>query len=103
MNYTTLDVQLADQVATVILNRPDKANAMEEAMWHEIRQAMQWADSTPEVRCVVIQAKGKHFTAGIDLGMLAGLQNHIKDADEARSRAMLRRLMLDLQYTLTSN
>lgn len=99
---TTLTIQLTDKVATVTLNRPEKANAMEEAMWRELRTAMRWADETPEVRCVVIQANGKHFTAGIDLAMLAGLGAQIKDADEARSREKLRRVILDLQDTLSS-
>ncbi len=102
MNYTTLDVQLADKIATVTLNRPEKANAMEEAMWHEIRTAMRWADETPEVRCVIIQGNGKHFTGGIDLAMLAGLKKHTQDADEGRSREKLRQLILDLQDTLSS-
>ena len=102
MNYKTLAVTLEGAVATVTLNRPEKANAMEEAMWHEIRAAMHWADSTPEVRCVIICGAGKHFTAGIDLAMLAGLTAHIRDDDEARSREKLRRLILDLQDTLSS-
>jgi enoyl-CoA hydratase/carnithine racemase len=102
MNYKTLEVTLTDKIATVVLNRPEKANAMEEAMWHEIRAAMQWADATPEVRCVIIQGAGKHFTAGIDLAMLASLSAAIRDDDEARSREKLRRLILDLQDTLSS-
>ena len=102
MNPTTLAVAQADGIATVTLNRPDKANAMVEAMWYEIREAMRWADATPEVRCVVLAGAGKHFTAGIDLGMLAGLGARIKGADEGRTREKLRLLILDLQDTLTS-
>ena len=102
MSYTTIAVELADKVATVTLNRPEKANAMEEAMWQEIRSAMHWADSTPEVRCVVMQGAGKHFTAGIDLAMLASLNSQIKGADEGRTREKLRRFILDLQDTLSS-
>jgi enoyl-CoA hydratase len=102
MSYKTLAVALENSVATVTLNRPEKANAMEEAMWHEVRAAMRWADATPDVRCVILNGAGKHFTAGIDLAMLAGLAAHIKDNDEARSREKLRRLILDLQDTLSS-
>jgi enoyl-CoA hydratase len=102
MNYTTLEVSLADHIATVTLNRPEKANAMEAAMWNEIRSAMNWADETPEVRCVIIKGNGKHFTSGIDLGMLMGLKASIQDSDEARSREKLRRVILDLQDSLSS-
>jgi enoyl-CoA hydratase/carnithine racemase len=102
MNYETLAVDVADRIATVTLNRPDKANAMEAAMWQEIRAAMRWADETPEVRCVVVRGAGRHFTAGIDLAMLAGLPARLRDTDEARGREKLRRLILDLQDTLSS-
>jgi len=102
MNYNTIEVEVGGQVATVTLNRPDKANAMEEAMWPEIRAAMQWADATPDVRCVIIRGAGRHFTSGIDFGMLATLEARISDDDQARSREKLRRLILDLQECLSS-
>ena len=47
MTYQTLSVTLENHIATVRLNRPDKANAMNAAMWQEIRQAFQWVDETP--------------------------------------------------------
>jgi len=102
MDYKTLAVDLADHVATVTLNRPDRANAMEEAMWQELRAAMQWTDAAPEVRCVILRGAGRHFTSGIDLGMLAELGARTCDADPARGREMLRRMILDLQDCLTS-
>ena len=46
--FETLSVSLDNHIATVRLNRPDKANAMNLAMWHEIRQAFDWVDATPE-------------------------------------------------------
>ena len=102
MNFETLLVDLQQGVATVRLNRPDKANAMNLAMWHDIRQAFDWVDATPEARVAVLQAEGKYFTAGIDLQMMMGLGQEIADDCEARMREKLRRLILDLQDTLTS-
>jgi enoyl-CoA hydratase len=98
----TLKIELAGKVATVTLNRPDKANAMNWAMWQDIRSAMQWADRTPEARVVVLQGEGKHFTSGIDLQMMMGLQAQIKDDCDGRSREKLRQLVLELQDTLSS-
>ncbi len=97
-----LHITLADHIATVRLNRPDKANAMNWAMWQDIRTAMQWVDRTPEVRVAIIEGEGKHFTSGIDLAMMMGLQAQIKDDCEGRSREKLRALVLELQDTLTS-
>ena len=41
MEFSTLEVTLDAGVATIALNRPDKANAMSEPMWYEIEQAME--------------------------------------------------------------
>ncbi len=98
----TIRLSLADKVATVTLNRPEKANAMNWQMWQDIRSAMQWADRTPEVRAVVLQGEGKHFTSGIDLTMMMGLQGQIQDDCDGRMREKLRALILELQDTLTS-
>ncbi|HRK36786.1 MAG TPA: crotonase/enoyl-CoA hydratase family protein [Burkholderiaceae bacterium] len=100
--FETLSVSLDQHIATVRLNRPDKANAMNLAMWHEIRQAFDWVDATPEARVAVLQAEGKYFTSGIDLNMMMGLGQEIADDCEGRMREKLRRLILDLQDTLTS-
>jgi enoyl-CoA hydratase/carnithine racemase len=102
MEFSTLDVTLDGNVATIALNRPDKANAMSEPMWYEIEQAMQWLDETPEARVGVLVGRGKYFTSGIDLALLMGVPAKIEDEDEARKREKLRRLILRLQDTLTS-
>jgi enoyl-CoA hydratase len=102
MEFSTLEVTLDAGVATIALNRPDKANAMSEPMWYEIEQAMEWLDSTPEARVGVITGKGKFFTAGIDLTLLMGLGAKIEDDCDGRRREKLRRLILKLQDTLSS-
>ncbi|MDR3369636.1 MAG: crotonase/enoyl-CoA hydratase family protein [Rhodoferax sp.] len=101
-SYTALTVSLSDHIATITLNRPDKANAMNLAMWHELRQAFQWVDRTPEARVAVLQGEGKLFTSGIDLQMMMGLSDSIQNDCEARTRENLRQVILDLQDTLTS-
>jgi len=102
IEYQTLKVELAGQVASITLNRPERANAMELRMWTELRDAMRWLDEIPAARVGIISGAGKHFTAGIDLGLLGGLQAQIRDDCDGRSREKLRRVILDLQDTLTS-
>ena len=102
MQFETLAVSVDQHIATVKLNRPEKANAMNWQMWQDIRSAMQWADRTPEVRVVIVEGEGKHFTSGIDLTMMMGLQAQIKDDCDGRSREKLRALVLELQDTLSS-
>lgn len=102
MQLETLTISLQDHIATVRLNRPDKANAMNATMWQDIRLAFDWLDSQPEARVAVLQGEGRHFTAGIDLAMMAGLAPQIQDPCDGRTREALRRVILDMQDTLTS-
>jgi enoyl-CoA hydratase/carnithine racemase len=102
MNFDTLSVSLDQHIATITLNRPDKANAMNLAMWHEIRKAFQWVDATQDARVAILQGEGKVFTAGIDLQMMMGLGSQIQNDCEGRMRESLRAVILDLQDTLTS-
>ena len=102
MQFDTLAVSIEDHIATIRLNRPDKANAMNLAMWHDIRSAFRWVDATPEARVAILEGEGKCFTAGIDLQMMMGLGAQIEDKCEGRMRESLRAVILDLQDTLTS-
>lgn len=102
MNLESLTTSLEGGVATVRLSRPDKANAMNLAMWQDIRTAFRWADETPEVRVAILEGEGKHFTSGIDLQMLMGLGAQIRNACDGRTRENLRRMVLDLQDMLSS-
>ena len=101
-SLSTLSLSLDQGIAEIRLNRPDKSNAMNDAMWQEIRQAADWVDATPEVRVAILSGEGRNFCAGIDLAMLGGIQQRIAHPDGARSREMLRRLILDLQDCLSS-
>ncbi|MBE0472683.1 MAG: crotonase/enoyl-CoA hydratase family protein [Rhodoferax sp.] len=100
--YKTLSVSLQDHIATIKLNRPDKANAMNLAMWHEIRQAFKWVDATAEARVAILEGEGKLFTSGIDLQMMMGMGDQIQNDCEARTRENLRQVILDLQDSLTA-
>lgn len=102
MTYETLTVTQEGAIATVRLNRPDKANAMNLAMWHDIRRAFASLDETPSVRVAILEGEGKHFTAGIDLQMMAGLLPQVHDDCDGRTREKLRRIILDLQDTLAA-
>ncbi len=101
-DFETLTVSVEDRIATVRLNRPDKLNAMNLAMWNDIRSAFQYIDATPEIRVAILEGEGKAFTAGIDLQMMMGLGAQIQNDCDGRMRENLRRIILDLQDTLTS-
>ena len=63
----TLEVtRITPMIAHVILNRPNKLNAMSLKMFAEIREAFLQIALDPEVRVVILSGKGRMFTSGID-------------------------------------
>jgi enoyl-CoA hydratase len=102
MQFETLSVTLDAHIATIRLNRPEKANAMSATMWQEIRKAFDWVDATPEARVAVLQGEGKLFCAGIDLQMMMGISAEVRNDCDGRTREAMRRVILDMQDTLTS-
>jgi enoyl-CoA hydratase len=98
--FESLDLKIEQQVATVTLNRPDKANAMSATMWDELQTCFEWLDEEPSVRAVVLAGNGKNFCSGIDLGMLSGVAG--ESPEHARRAETLRRTILRLQGNLSA-
>lgn len=100
--YETLLVTTTNHVAHIIINRPQKANAMNQTFWTEIKQVFEWVDKTPDVRVAMISGDGPHFTAGIDLQMLMGFISQTSDDCEGRKREKIRLAVLELQSSFTA-
>ena len=100
-NYQFFKLSIANQVAHLQLNRPEKLNAMNQAFWTEIKQIFEWIDSEPAVRAVVISGAGEHFSAGIDLQMFAGFAAKF-GKDAGRNARLLRPTILQLQSALSA-
>ena len=99
-SFSTLELTVDQHVATVSLNRPDKANSMNAAMWDELQLCFEWLDEEPSVRAVVLAANGKHFCAGLDLEVFGGL--HGSSGAPSRRAETLRRTILRLQGNLSA-
>src|ERR1700722_12338287 len=74
--------QVADRVATITLNRPDKLNAWTAIMEGEVRAAMEVAEKDENVRVIVLTGAGRGFCAGADMSLLSAVAE--KGLDEAR-------------------
>ena len=66
---TCFDVEIADHVAHIKLNRPEKLNAMNRAFWHELPAIVRDINDNARARCIVVSSTGKHFSAGMDLSV----------------------------------
>jgi enoyl-CoA hydratase len=89
---SVLTIERSDHVATLWLDDPDRRNALGPAFWDELPLRMRDLNEDPAVRVVVIAARGKHFTIGLDLkafgGMLGG------DGEPAPSDTVRRQRLL---------
>lgn len=68
-----------DRVAHVMLNRPERLNAIDRYMPFEIEQSIKMANWDPSVRVILLYGSGNAFCAGYDLKKFAELQD--KDED----------------------
>ena len=64
-------ITIADQIADVRLNRADKMNAIDPAMFTGIGAAIDSLADRKDVRCVVLSGEGKAFCAGLDMASMA--------------------------------
>jgi len=74
MSYQTLLFELADGVATVTLDRPDAANAINLDMGRDLMHVAIRCDEDPAVRAVILRASGKMFCAGGDVKSFAAAE-----------------------------
>lgn len=100
-DYKAFRVELADKIAHVAINRPEKINAMNADFWSEIIEIFRWIDDTDDVRVVVVSGAGKHFSSGIDLQMLAQAGGK-KGDDIGRTAERVRRMILQLQASFNA-
>jgi 1,4-dihydroxy-2-naphthoyl-CoA synthase len=56
---TTIAIELSEGIAEIRLNRPERSNAMNEAMWQELRTAFSWADATGAVHVAILSGAGR--------------------------------------------
>jgi enoyl-CoA hydratase/carnithine racemase len=67
---------VANRVATITLNRPDKLNAWTAVMEKEVSSAMENAEHDHDVRVIVLTGAGRGFCAGADMSLLSAVAEH---------------------------
>jgi enoyl-CoA hydratase len=72
-------------VATIVLNRPDKRNALTTAMWQRLGEMVDAADADPSVKVIVVTGAGQAFAAGADIDEFAAVFSDPRAADAAAS------------------
>jgi methylglutaconyl-CoA hydratase len=97
MNYETLVYSKKDDVATVILNRPDVHNAMNDVLMNELTRCFSQLSRDDSLTAVILTGNGKSFCAGADLTWMKNMVNFSKEENKKDSR-----FLLDMYETIFS-
>jgi len=71
MAFDKIIVDISDDIATITLNRPDAMNALNRDLLGELCTALEAADASDKVRCIIITGSEKAFAAGADISEMA--------------------------------
>ncbi len=78
--YETVLSEINDGIRRITLNRPNRLNAMNQALIRDVAQAFEDANADPETKVIILTGAGKGFCAGDDR------QDHKHPASEAEAR-----------------
>ena len=101
MAFETFELTIENYVAQVIFNRPERANALNQKAWDEMKAIFEELDENEDVRVIVLSGNGKHFCAGIDLELLMNVAQFAQKC-EGRKREKLRKKVFELQAPINA-
>ena len=96
MDYTNFLVSVKDKIAHVAINRPQKANALNQAAWEELQSVFEYLGGKKEVRVIILSGEGKLFCAGIDLELLMSVKD-LETSPADQRRKSLHEMVVKLQ------
>ncbi|MGW8122382.1 enoyl-CoA hydratase/isomerase family protein [Roseivirga echinicomitans] len=82
---TLVKYAVANRIATITLNRPEKRNALNAEMVTQLKQAFTQAEQDENAKVIVLEAAGDSFCAGADLAYLQQLQSNTFEENLADS------------------
>jgi enoyl-CoA hydratase len=102
MAYELLTFDVADRIATITVNRPDKLNALNDALMDELRTAIAEARRRRDVGAVLLTGAGRAFVAGADIAELADQRAIEGKARSERGQRVFRRFETSPKPTLAA-
>jgi enoyl-CoA hydratase/carnithine racemase len=67
MKYETVLYEVKDMIAKIVMNRPEKMNAINSALWRDLGAVFKEAENDPSVRVIILTGSGRAFSSGWDL------------------------------------
>ncbi|MCX7357785.1 MAG: crotonase/enoyl-CoA hydratase family protein [Alphaproteobacteria bacterium] len=95
---TCFKVSIENNVAQIVLNRPEAFNAMPRPFWNELPTIVNDINDNAKARVIVISSTGKHFTAGMDISVFTdGSGIGAQGGDQYTRAEAFRQFVLTLQ------
>lgn len=92
--------EVDDGVAYLTLNRPEKRNALNDALINSLKSGLQKADGDESLRAVVIRGAGKDFCSGADLAALQKISENSREENLADARNLMELYLLIRQVRI---
>jgi len=102
MSHVCFELKQKDGIAHLKLSRPEKRNSMIPAFWQELPSIVEKLDAAGNTRVLVISSTGKHFCAGMDLGVFTNTPQNNQGMGMGHQREKMRHFVLALQNSLSS-
>ena len=102
--YTVIRLDRNGPIAEVVLDNPDRLNAMAPVFFTEIKQAFEEIDADPEIRVAILWAEGRLFTAGLDLkaALEGGLGGNLGNGSVVTNNLDMYKTIHDLQDAMSA-
>ena len=105
MNFETIVVKKESHIATLVLNRPEKRNALNRQMMQEMTLAIEEIGKDEDSRVLIITGAGRGFCSGADTDLMPGGgsalgEQSVEDLRRSFVFQSARKLILGLQHHL---
>lgn len=97
-DYTRIKLTVDQRICSIVLSRPEKHNALDDAMVEELLSAFLTAQKDPEIRAVILSGDGESFCSGADLAYLQQISRFDFQQNQEDSNRLMK-LFLQI-YTL---
>ena len=92
MSHQSIHIETVDRIATITIDRPDKLNALNDATFVELSDAVERVRADADVGGVILTGAGRAFVAGADIAELADQKPYEARARSLRGQAVYRRI-----------
>jgi enoyl-CoA hydratase len=102
MSYETITLNVADRIATVTVNRPDKLNALNNRVIAELGEMIDSLRADRDVGGIILTGAGRAFIAGADISELEQVAGDSAEALAKRGQAVFRRFETSPKPTIAA-